>query len=180
VAEAVAIVSVVSGAVVAVGVPFINARLERAKVIAQAEGARLDELRSVLDGAAVSLGVARSTIADFIEATAREAEPWSPPAVDAVDKAQLALRELGLWRRRLAIGLGPDSPTYIAYADFVDAFRARYVNPVWLARRNNTPFEDLPGEELLEPDRRFASEASQLIGVSLSRRKWPTRGRGGV
>ncbi len=50
-ADPVAIVSVVSGAAVAIGVPFINARLERSRLEQQSRDARLEELRVLLDGA---------------------------------------------------------------------------------------------------------------------------------
>lgn len=48
-ADPVAIVSVISGATVAIGVPFINARLERRRLQHQSRTARLDELRALLD-----------------------------------------------------------------------------------------------------------------------------------
>jgi hypothetical protein len=54
-ADPVAIVSIVSGAAVAIGVPFINARLERSRLEQQSRDARLGELRDLLDGAAQHL-----------------------------------------------------------------------------------------------------------------------------
>jgi hypothetical protein len=50
-ADPVAIVSVVSGAAVALGVPFINARLERTRLEHQSRHTRLEELRVLLDDA---------------------------------------------------------------------------------------------------------------------------------
>ena len=54
-ATAVAIVSIVAGAAVAIIVPFINARLERSRLGQQSRDARLEELRVLLDGAAQHL-----------------------------------------------------------------------------------------------------------------------------
>jgi hypothetical protein len=51
VTEAIAIVSIVSGAAVAVLVPFINSRLEHSRLVQQTQAARLDELRGILDTA---------------------------------------------------------------------------------------------------------------------------------
>jgi hypothetical protein len=58
--EAIALVSVASGATVAVAVPYINARLERSKLRAQSHAARLDELRATLDEAVIALSSAQS------------------------------------------------------------------------------------------------------------------------
>jgi hypothetical protein len=54
-ADPVAIVSVVSGATVAVTVPFISATLERRRLRWQTEMARMDELRALLDTASVHM-----------------------------------------------------------------------------------------------------------------------------
>jgi hypothetical protein len=54
-ADPVALVSIVSGATVAVAVPFINARLERSRIHHQSRDARMDELRALLDGAVRNL-----------------------------------------------------------------------------------------------------------------------------
>ena len=48
-ADAVAIVSVVSGATVAVALPFINGLLERQRLRWQGNQARLDEFRGIVD-----------------------------------------------------------------------------------------------------------------------------------
>jgi hypothetical protein len=51
----IAVVSVISGATVAIAVPFISARLERHRLSLTANQARLDELRDVLDRGAIAL-----------------------------------------------------------------------------------------------------------------------------
>jgi tRNA 2-selenouridine synthase SelU len=58
VADPVAITSVVSGAAVAIGVPFINAQLEGRRLERQSQDARLDELRRLLDDAVQHLWTA--------------------------------------------------------------------------------------------------------------------------
>jgi type II secretory pathway pseudopilin PulG len=67
VAEAIAIVSIVSGAAVAVLVPFINARLERSRLAQQSQGARLEELRGILDAALQQLYVAATIFYEIRE-----------------------------------------------------------------------------------------------------------------
>src|SRR6266511_6410602 len=54
-ADPVAIISIVSGATVAVTVPFISATLERRRLRWQTEMARMDELRTLLDTASVHM-----------------------------------------------------------------------------------------------------------------------------
>jgi hypothetical protein len=54
-ADPVAIVSIVSGATVAIAVPFIGATLERRRLRWQTEMARMDELRTLLDTASVHM-----------------------------------------------------------------------------------------------------------------------------
>ena len=61
-ADPVAIISVVSGAVVAISVPLITSGLERRRLHEQVGEARLDELGSVLDEAAVALDRAFRTL----------------------------------------------------------------------------------------------------------------------
>jgi hypothetical protein len=67
VAEAIAIVSIVSGAAVAVLVPFINARLERSRLVHQSQDARLEELRGILDAALQQLYVAATIFYEIQE-----------------------------------------------------------------------------------------------------------------
>jgi hypothetical protein len=55
VADPVAIIGILSGASVALGVPFINSRLERRRMEHQSRDARLSELRELLDDAVIHL-----------------------------------------------------------------------------------------------------------------------------
>lgn len=71
-ADTVAIVSIVSGAAVAIFVPFINATLERRRLDQQARESRLDELRAVLDRATRHVNTAWTTLYDMEQAVGTE------------------------------------------------------------------------------------------------------------
>jgi type II secretory pathway pseudopilin PulG len=63
---AIAIISVVATAVVAIVVPFINARLEQQRLQYQATQERFSELRTLLDEAAQRLTEAQTVIVELI------------------------------------------------------------------------------------------------------------------
>lgn len=86
VAEAIALVSVVSGAAVAILVPFIGARLERSRLVQQSRDVRLDELRGLLDDAVQNLYLAGTILYEILEETDREL-----PRPDWSDKRLLRL-----------------------------------------------------------------------------------------
>jgi hypothetical protein len=76
VAEAIAIVSIVSGAAVAVLVPFISARLERSRLVQQSQDARLEELRGILDAALQQLYVAATIFYEIQEWQMQKIREW--------------------------------------------------------------------------------------------------------
>jgi AcrR family transcriptional regulator len=80
VADPVAIVSVVSGAAVAIGVPFINGQLERRRVEQKSRDARLEELRGLLDAAVQHLYKAWATMFDIEQEGQKElpGPDWDP------------------------------------------------------------------------------------------------------
>jgi hypothetical protein len=84
VADAVAIVSIVSGATVAIAVPFINAVLERQRLQWQGNQSRLDELRTVVDATLGEMVRANELLYDL-------ASPGYSRAPDAPPKRELAL-----------------------------------------------------------------------------------------
>jgi hypothetical protein len=88
VAEAIAIVSIVSGAAVAVLVPFVNARLERSRLMEKKRDVRVDELRGLLDDALQHLYVAGTILYEIQEEAAREL-----PRPDWSEKRLLQLGE---------------------------------------------------------------------------------------
>lgn len=70
--------SIVSGAAVAVLVPFISARLERTRLVQQSRDARLEELRAILDEALQHLYVAATIFYEIHEWQNETPEPkWS-------------------------------------------------------------------------------------------------------
>jgi hypothetical protein len=91
VTEAIAIVSILSGAAVAIIVPFIGARLERTRMAAQSREARTAEFRGLLDSAAQHLYEAWTLL---YEAQQEAGRPLPRP-----DWANERLREIS---RRLA------------------------------------------------------------------------------
>jgi hypothetical protein len=64
-ADTVAIVSVISGATVAITVPFINSVLERQRLHWQGNQARLDELRSIVDSTIGEMARAHDVLYDI-------------------------------------------------------------------------------------------------------------------
>jgi uncharacterized protein YycO len=64
-ADTVAIVSVISGATVAITVPFINSVLERQRLRWQGNQARLDELRSIVDSTIGEMARAHDLLYDI-------------------------------------------------------------------------------------------------------------------
>ena len=91
-ADPVAIVSVVSGAAVAIGVPFINSRLERSRLEQQSRDARLGELRVLLDGAVQHLYDAWTTLFE-IEQEAQQKLPRPEPSNDFLRRSGRRLTE---------------------------------------------------------------------------------------
>jgi hypothetical protein len=71
-AEAIAIVSIVSGAAVAIVVPFINSRLERSRMQSQSRDARMEELRGLLDGSIQHLYAAWTSLFEIDEQRQQE------------------------------------------------------------------------------------------------------------
>jgi hypothetical protein len=66
-ANAVAIISVLSTAVVAVTVPFLNARLERGRLAWQSKQRQSDELRRLLDASMLRIQEARVVLWEILE-----------------------------------------------------------------------------------------------------------------
>ena len=120
--DALAIVSVASGAVVAVSVPYISARLERAKLRVQAATAHLDELRSRLDDAVIALAnseVALEAAEPAIETAQRRrsGEPERDGARVAITNFGNAVEEVNKQSQLLAVRVGPHSTLLLAYAE---------------------------------------------------------------
>lgn len=124
VTEAIAIVSILSGAAVAIVVPFINARLERSRIEEQSRRVRLEELRGLLDQSVQHLYDAWGLLFD-IEQEAQKAIR-STTALRKLDatltkQADVIVQD-GL---RINIRTPPDASIVTAHREAQDLF-ARY------------------------------------------------------
>jgi hypothetical protein len=124
VAEAIAIVSIVSGAAVAVLVPFVNARLERARLTQQSRDARVDELRGLLDEALQHLYVLGTILYEINEERPRELPrpEWSEKRLQALgqrltDQTDIVMKD-GL---RISLRTPQGAAIYAAHREAVDA-----------------------------------------------------------
>ncbi len=122
----IAIISIVATATVAIAVPIINARAERIRLRGQLQNDRLDELRAVLDSAALALSradellvtaelaVESSQAADAVETEVQIAEA----ALSQVDQA---LREVSNQKVRVSIRVGHQAQIVTTYGQAFDA-----------------------------------------------------------
>ncbi len=88
--EAISIVSIASGATVAVAVPYINARFERVRLRQQDHSLRLDELRQRLDDAMTALAASEDA-ADHAEVAVELAQRRHATADDRAKAADALL-----------------------------------------------------------------------------------------
>jgi hypothetical protein len=124
--NAIAIASVAATAAVAIAVPLVTARTERVRIRGQLQHDRLDELRSVLDLAALALSraeetlkfaelaVERSQASDAVEHDASAAEA-------AIGAADQALQEVSAQWVRTSIRLGPETEIVTSYCQAYQA-----------------------------------------------------------
>lgn len=110
VAEPIAIISIVSGAVVAITVPLISSALERRRLRSQLAESRIDELRVVLDEAAIALDRARTGLPTW-EVLGQEQRNH----VAAYADLRVALAAVGAQAERIAVRLGESSPLFTSY-----------------------------------------------------------------
>jgi hypothetical protein len=113
--DLIAIVSVVSGAAVAITVPWITAMLERKRLREQVYEARIDELRTVLDQAGIALNQAFSALPTW-EVLGQDALGQDERSIVAVyANSRKTLEAVNAQAERLAIRLGEDSPVFTGY-----------------------------------------------------------------
>jgi hypothetical protein len=110
VANLVALVSVLSGAAVAIGVPWITSSLERRRLREQVAEARIDELRSVFDEAAIALDQAVSVLPTW-EVIGQDERG----EVTVYAESRKALEAVSAQAERLAIRVGESSPIFTGY-----------------------------------------------------------------
>lgn len=115
--EAIAIVSILSGAAVAIVVPFISARLERSRMKQQSREARTAELHALLDGAAQHLYEAW-TILYEVEQVPRELPrpEWSDQQLRKLsDRLTEHVDTLSLDSIRISVRTSKRSPVTAAF-----------------------------------------------------------------
>jgi hypothetical protein len=117
VADAVAIVSVVSGATVAIVVPFVNSMLERQRLRWQGNQARLDELRSIVDSSLAEMVRVHDLLWDLAElADSPESGPTAKERraalAEELTRAYGAVKTLGT---RIGLRLGNEDAVAVAH-----------------------------------------------------------------
>jgi hypothetical protein len=158
VADPVAIISVVSGATVAVTVPFISARLEQHRLREQRTQERFAELRTLLDGAAERL-IESQTI-------------WSRMMAVAHKGASGELAELGERFTELAVEvfhdgtrlflrLGEDHEVVTAHRDAQSCLHA--AEGLWRTERKPPGMKE--NGKFGEATGRFLSGARRIVAV---------------
>ena len=150
VADPIALVSVLSGAAVAISVPWITSTLERRRLREQVSEARVDELRAVLDLAAVTLDQAVSALPRW-EVLLQD-ERGSLAAV--YGDSRKALEAVSAQAERLAIRVGEASPVFTSY----DAAR----NVLWKLHHELIAAEALSKIEALSEIKQEAETLKRL------------------
>lgn len=183
-ADAVALASIGASASVAIIVPLIASRLERGKLRLQAGVARLDELRSVLDTAALALGTSMTTLRNA-ERHIADSQGDNASSVDdertrqtlqTLDNAVDELREL---RLRIAVRLGPDADVTASYTTACEHL-ARLTEALDSVAQGGPSSDDPEGwgevvrtveagrRRLREAEIAFLTAASQQVGTRAS------------
>ena len=170
-ASAIAIVSIVSSAAVAIGVAILGARLARAQQLVQASVTRLDELRGVIDSAALQLRDALYD-ANGVWSLVNMADPPTPPG-QVFTEFEKHLNEMDDSKTRIDVRLGRSSDLARRY----ESSR----KPLWVLWEHfndvihrGREFDVSSAERLLEQAAQekdlFLDEASQILdpGVTLA------------
>jgi hypothetical protein len=171
-ASAIAIVSIASSAIVAVTVTILGARLARAQQLVQASVTRLDELRGVIDSAALQLRDALYD-ANGVWSLLDQNDPTNPPPAPVLAEFEKHLNEMDDSKTRIDVRLGPSSDLARRYESTREPLIALWSDFVGVVHQGRD-FDASASERLLtraahEKDL-FLSEASQLLdpGVTLA------------
>jgi hypothetical protein len=180
VSDWVPIASVAASATVALGVPFITARVDLRKIRAQANEARLDELRGVVDEAGEAMRATFLAFGDTVtEVTVRSAMIPSPLKREDTGKAlqhrraaqqQVAdyaetVRVMLSWESRL-VRVGLDDPLHAEYATAVELFNDALLPFTEVAK--GTPF-DQHKEQIREAQRKAAAAQHAFFNAAARR-----------
>jgi hypothetical protein len=180
-ADTVAIISIVSGATVALGGHFINARLENQRIKQQVADARLQELGELLDGSVQHFWAAYRTLFTIREGPEPGDAGWSP------DK----MRELGYDLEehvtqvvadalRVGIRTPRNAEITTAHGDanrIIRVYEAKYREYLDYDLVDEKPPPPPPDEALFDAMGDFRQSIRKYVGVvepqGLQRRRWP-------
>jgi hypothetical protein len=144
-ANVVAIISVLSTAVVAITIPFINARLERRRLAWQSKQAQVDELRRFLDDATLRIQEATVVLWEILDVPFPQGPPRTMERLATMERSTFSedelsrigaladryerkFQEITQDKTRLDLRLGPDDSVTRAHAEVTRqllAFRPR-------------------------------------------------------
>ena len=153
-ANAVAIISVVSTAIVAVTVPFISARLERGRLAWQSKQRQLDELRRLLDAAMLRIQEATVVLDEILDVPFPQGPPRTMDRLVTMERSALSeddLSRIGAFtdryerrfqeitqdQTRINLRLGPDDSVTRAHSEATRQLLA--------FRQRTAAFSDLAG-----------------------------------
>jgi hypothetical protein len=169
IATTVALISVISSAVVALGVVLITGRFEATRARWQVAVSRLDELRGVLDDAASHADAAlyeANGVWSLLEQDRAEPDPKSVLA-----RFERQMNAAGSDRLRIALRVGERSELFMLYDDVL--------KPLWevwdvevASVHDGAPFDPEAAERLLKQaataKSRFLNRSSELVGADLN------------
>jgi hypothetical protein len=179
-ASILALVSVLSGAAVAISVPWITSTLERKRLREQFGETRADELRSVLDQAAIALDKAVSRLPTHALLTQDDRN-----YVAVLAESRAALEDVGAQAERLAVRVGEASPIFTGYDQARSALWTSYRELISQAETRTMPVSE--NEIHLDPELEpcfvagrsaFRAGAGAIVSVpSPMPTRWKGRGR---
>jgi hypothetical protein len=175
----IAVVSVISGATVAIAVPFISARLERHRLSLTANQARLDELRDVLDRGAIALTDAQMEMDNsmsWVQHAVKQWEKVGKPLTMNLEpffarrlRYQDAMEQVWRAANSMAVRLGHEHSLYTFYLSAAESGRvvlrvfADYNDPKSFTRERNDAL-NAAQKALQDAEARFQSEAAATVG----------------
>jgi hypothetical protein len=171
VAEAIALVSIVSGAAVAVLVPFVNARLERSRLTQQSRVIRVDELRGLLDEALQHLYVLGTILYEVNEERPRELPrpDWSEKRLGQLGQRLTAQTDVvmqdGL---RISLRTPQGAAIYAAHQEAVDAmlrYELQYRHFIESELRDQEKPPEAPLHEVSVAVEKLVTEVRAFAGV---------------
>lgn len=171
-ASAIAIVSIASSAFVAVAVTILSARLGRAQYLVQASVVRLDELRGVIDTAALQLRDALYD-ANGVWSLLDQNDSTNPPPAPVLAEFELHLNEMDDSKTRIDVRLGRLSKLARRFQSTREPLLASWEHFVGVVHHGRD-FDASSSERLLRQAAQerdlFLDEASQLLepGVTLA------------